>query len=159
MTSTLAIDDGGSLSLNFAMRSGEPLAPYVLPLRYRNGGPYSILGQTAFELDFSEFAGAANLIIQLGSEALVEPSMARVALSGPGTLAVPFDRINLTAGGSLGSFNEIHFLFETASAAVSFSLDEIRIVPEPSTMSLLSVTAGLLLRRNRKPECRTRRHS
>lgn len=149
MNSTLATDHGGSLSLDFAMRSGYPVSPYILPLSYRNGGPYSILGQTAFEFDFAEFTGLGNLIIQIGSESLVDASTTRVSLSGPGTVVVPFDRINFSAGGSLGNFNEVHFLFETASEAVSFSLGEIRIVPEPSTMGLLILGLGLLVRRNR----------
>ena len=80
MKSTLTTELGGILKLEFAMRSGEPIIPFILPLRYVGGGPYSILGQSAFELDFSKFAGLGNLIIQLGTEATPDASTTRVSL-------------------------------------------------------------------------------
>ncbi len=80
-------------------------------------------------------------------------------MTGPGTVTVPFDQLNFATGASLGNFNEIHFLFETASESLSFSLDEIRIVPEPCVASLLAISVSFLALRKRTTECRTSRDS
>lgn len=149
MRSTLDPGGGGSMSLDFQMDTGEPPAPYILTASYRGGGPYSILGQTAFEFDFSSISGVAQMIIILGGQFDPGPTTIRTAISGPGMLSVPISAVNYGTNGALDSFSELHFMFETSTDSVSFALDEIRVVPEPSMLALFAVGSLAFLVRYR----------
>lgn len=150
MSSTLDPNSGGSMSLDFQMAAGEPPEPYTLTARYQEGGPYSILGQTAFEFDFSNISGVAQLIIILGDHFDPDSATIRTAITSPGTLSVPVSDVNFGPNGALDSFSEFYFIFETTTDSVSFSLDEIRVVPEPSMSALVAIGSLGLLRRSRK---------
>jgi hypothetical protein len=152
VTSTLD-DTLGTLSFSVNGLSSNTLRPLDLRMSYSQGGPFSILGYSAFELDFSSVTGAGFLIIELGSEtAIYGPSAYRISINNPGTVSVPFSNLNFGTNGSINSFNALHFTFEAATEQFSMSLNEIRVVPEPSSflLFLVGVVGTTLHRRRRK---------
>ena len=149
MTSTLNSSTG---KLNF-IASGtatNPTFPMSLSLVY--GGPdlHSIAGCTEFILGFSELSGVGTLYIELGGSNGFT-GVLRVDLTGPGELHYPVTGVYEGAGHTLDSFNVLTFKFESRSSQFSFTLDEIRLIPEPSASVLaLAAGAGLLAWRRRK---------
>jgi len=137
VTSTL---DDSLGTLNFAVDglSSNAARPLDLRLAYSQGGPFSIVGYSAFEFDFSAVTGAGFLIIELGSAtAVYGPTTNRINLGGPGVVTVPFSQLNFGTNGSINSFNSLHFTFEAATEEFSISMNEIRVVPEPSVIALV----------------------
>lgn len=119
---------------------------------YFQGGPFSVLGYDAFEFDFSALAGTGFLIVELGSGSdTYGPATNRIAIDSPGTVSVPFSELNFGTGGAIDSFLAIHFVFEADSEMFSFTLDEIRVVPEPSRalLTLVGLCAVRIPRRRR----------
>jgi|GEM_PF-2486363 len=150
LSSTL--DTGMDESLTFTVNGTSTSQSMPLDLRasYFGGGARSILGFSDFELDFSSLSGQGNLIVELGSQSIPDGNTNRIALGSPGLLSIPFNQLNFGTNGSLGSFLALHFTFEAVSDNFTFELDEIRLVPEPSSAVLLGLgVAPLLLRRRR----------
>ncbi len=149
MTSTLD-SSAGTLSFNV---NGQSTGSSPLDLRasYSQGGPFSVLGYNAFEFDFSALEGSGSLIIELGSgSAVYGPSANRVTINSAGTLSVPFTSLNFGTGGSVPSFQAMHFTFEADTDQFSFTLDEVRVVPEPGASILLLLGAGSMALRRRR---------
>jgi hypothetical protein len=97
----------------------------------------------AFELDFPSLQGAGEVAIVLNSGGFGTDST-RVALQTGGTLLYPFAAVNNGHDFSDVDQISIHVIGLTTDFAVS--LDEVRIVPEPSSVVLLSGLCLLLLR-------------
>ena len=155
MTSTLSTTNG-TLDLDIHGTSIDS-RPLDLSLDYYGGGPFTLLGYSLLEVDVSALAGTGFLIVEVGSASdTYGPEAIRVSLSGPGTVDVPFDELNYGADGSIESFYSIHFTFEAASEDFSFVLDEIRAVPEPTSLACLLLGAVALLahRRAQRGACR-----
>ncbi|MGJ8724794.1 MAG: PEP-CTERM sorting domain-containing protein [Roseibacillus sp.] len=133
-----------TLSLNFNGESESSIRPLDFRVSYKIGEPFSLLGSTAFELDLSAFSGAGFLVVELGGgdTGFYGPNANRIALNGPGTLTVPFSELNFSPGSTIDSFSSTRFVFEAESEQFSLTLDEIRVVPEPSSFLFLSL-AGL----------------
>jgi hypothetical protein len=132
--------NGASMSIIF---------PLSLSLIYSGGDPHSISNDGEFILGFSELSGVGTLYIELGGSLGLE-GVTRVDLIGPGELCYPVSSVYAGAGHSLDAFNVLTFRFEARSPEFSFTLDEIRLIPEPSTSLLaLAGAAGLLTRRLR----------
>jgi hypothetical protein len=141
-TMTTTLDTGsGTVSLNFNGQSLSVNNPLDFRAVYSIGGPFSLLGSTAFELDFSELSGSGFLITELGGVIASShgPSTSRIALNGPGTVVVPFSELNFSPSGSIDDFSSTLFVFEADSQAFAFTLDEIRVVPEPSSVLLVGL--------------------
>ncbi len=138
MTSTLD-ESAGLLSLSIDGQSNLASRPLDLRLQYSGGGPFSLLGYNAFEFDFSNLAGSGFLIAELGggSTAVYGPSTNRISLSSSGVTTVPFSALNFGTTGSIDSFTSLHFTFEADTEQFSMTLNEIRVVPEPSVIALL----------------------
>lgn len=50
------------------------------------------------------------------------------------------------------AFSELHFDFQAQTTEFAFALDQIRVVPEPSTFLLLSLSLPMMACR-RRPRC------
>ena len=75
----------------------------------------------------------------------------RVDLTGPGEVHYPISDLYQGAGHTLDSINVLTFRFESRSPQFSSTLDEIRLVPEPSGAALTQTAgAGLLALRRRR---------
>lgn len=153
MTSTLSTTAG---TLDFFV-DGVSInsRPLNLRLGYRmiSPLPFSFSGYSALEFDFSAMSGTGHLIVELGSGSdIYGPETHRILLNEPGTVLVPFDQLNFGAGGSVDSFLFMHFAFEAASEQFSFTLDEVRAVPEPSSAALMAGFGVFLLTARRRRE-------
>lgn len=149
MTSTLSTTGG---TLDFVVDGmGLESQPLDLRMSYVGGGPFSLLGYSAFELDILAFSGSGSLIVELGNQTDVYgPTTNRIALAGSGTVIVPFSELNFGTNGSIASFSSMHFSFEAGSEEFSMTLGEIRVVPEPSIIMLaLPFWVTILIRRRR----------
>lgn len=151
VTSTLD-DSLDTLSFMVDGLSSIAARPLDLRLTYSQGGPFSILGYSAFEFDLSALTGSGFLIVELGSATDVYgPATNRIALSGPGVVSVPFSELNFGTNGGIDSFSSLHFTFEADTEQFSMTLNEIRVVPEPSVVALTMpflLTILLCRRRN-----------
>jgi hypothetical protein len=120
--------------------------PLEMRVRYFGGGPYSLEGYSAFELDVAVFAGSGNLIIELGSEtAIYGPEITRIPINRSGTITVPFSEINIGTGGEIEEFYAMYFTVEAVTEEYSLMLDEIRVVPEPASLAFLAASTLALL--------------
>jgi hypothetical protein len=90
-----------------------------------------------------------TLYVELGgSDGLDE--VFRLDLTGPGEVRYPLSGVYVGPGHSLDAIAGLKFTFESRSESFYFTLDEIRLVPEPSiTLLALVGAAGLLARRRR----------
>jgi hypothetical protein len=149
VTSTLN-DSLGTLAFNVnALPSGS--GAIDLRMGYTGGGPHSLLGFTALEFDFSAVAGTGSLLVALDySDAVYGSSLFRVPLNSTGTTVFNASDITLGSGASLADFDSMQIIFEANTEQFAFTLNEIRAVPEPSTILLtLSFLLTTLLRRRR----------
>ena len=121
----------------------------ILGLRYHNPRRQNFLGFDSFQLDFLDLSGLGELVIRInddGSQGLL-PTNARIALDSAGTLTVP---ISQAAGfETRGETLQFDFVFLNVTPEFSFTLDEIRMVPEPSICVLASLALAGLYRRRR----------
>ena len=151
LTSTLSTVEG---TLSFLASGSNTLGrPLELDLTYSRGGPYDISGYSAFEFDFASVEGEGELIIDFGNgSAANSPSSLRVPFAEAGLLTVPVEMINLSSH-SLDAFYGVHFVFQATSPTFGFTLNEIRLVPEPATWALLLGASALglaMVRRHRR---------
>ena len=147
MTSTLNSSTG---KLTFFASGTSTFFPLSLTLTYAGPTLHNIAGCTEFILGFSELSGVGTLYIELGGSNGVE-GVVRMNLTGPGEVHYPVSDVYYDGTGhTLDSFNVLTFRFESRSPEFSFTLDEIRLVPEPSGALLaLAAGIGLLARRRR----------
>ncbi|HWB07281.1 MAG TPA: PEP-CTERM sorting domain-containing protein [Verrucomicrobiales bacterium] len=115
---------------------------------YSAGGPYSISGCTNFILGFSELSGVGTLYVEFGSSDGFTDEH-RVDLTGPGEVFYSVADAKPNSVHTMDAFNVLRFVFEARSTNFSFTLDEIRLVPEPGAGMLL-LSAGVLSLRRRK---------
>ena len=121
----------------------------VMRIQY-SGGPFSLVGYSAMELDLAVIAGTGNLIVELGSGSDSYGQEAKRIPITTGTIAVPFSELNFGASGTLEAFQAMHFVFEATSDDYSLLVNEIRVVPEPTKLLLIASSAmGLLVMRRR----------
>lgn len=149
MVATLNASAG---TLTFAA-NGTPRflnGPLALQLVYAAGGPYNIAGCASFILGFSRLSGVGSLYVEVGSSDGITGEY-RVDLTGPGDVNYSVGNVKPNSIHSVESFNILRFVFEARSTEFSFTLDEIRLVPEPSGAVLaLTAGAGLLALRRRR---------
>ncbi len=147
MTSTLNPSTG---KLFFFATGTSTFFPLSLTLVYHGPTLHNIIGCTEFILGFSELSGVGTLYIELGGSTGVFNEH-RVDLTGPGEVHYPISDVYQGTGHTLDSFNVLTFRFESRSPQFSFTLDEIRLVPEPSGALLtVAVGAGFLALRRRR---------
>lgn len=154
--SSVVDTESGTLSLDIqGLSTSTAMTPLHLDLSYRpqtGTDPlptYSLAGYSGLGFDFTDVQGNGALIVELGSQsASYGPQAHRIPIITPGEVLVPNELMNFGTGGSIDSFNSMHVRFEAVTEQFSFTLNEIRLVPEPSTFVLMLVGAlGMLARR------------
>jgi hypothetical protein len=108
-------------------------------------GTFSIIEFQAFAVDLFNVVGNGELLISVDGSAGRD---IRVPINGSGTLVSPFS--NLRTSQPLDSLSLINFSFIAVSEDFSLSIDNVRIVPEPSALLLSGVAAASLLFRRRR---------
>jgi hypothetical protein len=150
-TVTSTLDDSlGTLSFNV---DALPSGPGAIDLRfgYSGGGPYSLLGFSALEFDFSAVAGTGSLLVALDyTEAVFGPTLFRMPVNSAGTTVFDVSGITLGSGASLADFDSMQIVIEANTEQFALTLNEIRAVPEPTILTLtLPFLLTALLRRRR----------
>jgi len=138
-------------TLTFSVNGSSQSADFPLSLQlvYGGGGPYDISDESYFILGFSQLSGVGSLYVEVGSSSEPE-GLLRLDLTAAGDLWYPVSGVRENSIHTVNSFNVLRFIFEARSPEFSFTLDEIRLVPEPSAALLgLAAGAGLLTRRRR----------
>jgi hypothetical protein len=103
------------------------------------GETINLLGQDTFLLTFSGLTGQGDLQFGAG---------VRLPLTASGEVLYPFSY--LTASLDLSALPALQFEFYPTSADFSFTLNEISVIPEPSAMMFIAITAlGLSTRKGR----------
>jgi hypothetical protein len=150
MAATFAPSGGGSLSF-FADRTGSPEGVGLMRMNtsYSGGGIYRFSGFSALELEFADVIGSGFVIVEVGTGRDPGPMSHRLAVDAAGVLRVPLEQVNEDGFWSVESFHALHFTFESDSDVFSFTLNEIRAVPEPSAALFALVGVGALMRRRR----------
>lgn len=122
--------------------------PLTLSLAYRDQNLHSIAAYSAFILGFSQITGLGDLYIELGSTDT--PSvLVRLPLNAAGEYHYPVSDVYANPGHTLEAFSVLRFGFEARSPEFSFTLEEIRLVPEPSA-TFSAALAGMLLTLRRR---------
>jgi hypothetical protein len=144
----------GSGTVTFVANTGGVIlpTPRYFQITYTDSEFHSLLGCSAFSIEVSDLQGIGELIVRLGNDDNVTPSDHRVPIAGTGELVVPFSELNYGANGSLDSFRTMHFQFRGLTEEFSISVDEIRVIPEPSSTVYGLVSTLLLWRRRRRGE-------
>jgi hypothetical protein len=146
MTSTL---DSATGTFRFVVNGNTASnAPLAIELIYSGGGPYNISSCTSFILGFSEMSGVGSLYVEVGSSDGLTGEH-RVDLTGQGDVNFSVPNVKPNNIHSVDSFDILRFVFEARSTDFSFTLNEIRLVPEPSGTLLLAAGFGLFAQRRR----------
>jgi hypothetical protein len=140
---TLTLGSGG---LVYDVDSLEEGRNYMY-LEYSSSGTFSILGYDAFAVDLINVVGTGELIVAVSGSG---GNNVRVPISESGTVVSPFSFLDTSR--SLDSLSAMSFRFNTSSEDFSATIDNIRLIPEPSApMMLLTVATVLIGRRARCP--------
>ena len=115
-----------------------------LSLNYDSTSSFSLSGYRAFELDLRAVTGKGLMEIIIASSDASQ--RIQVSIDSPGTVSYPFENL---AASSLESLNRLSVHFFPEADDFSFTLDEIRVVPEPSgsLMVVLGIILGVSRRR------------
>ena len=144
----------GTVSLVVSGAPGEGYSfcsPFRLSIAYADTVMHDITDYTGFMLGFSNLSGVGSMYVEVGGQAS-QAQVNRISLTGAGDFFYPLDRVYENVGFSKDSFNILIFTFEATSPEFSFTLDEIRLIPETSSSALLGASLLLLgCRRTRRP--------
>lgn len=119
-----------------------------LNLNYSSSsGTFSLLGYNAFAFDITNVVGMGELVAFVDGAPSAD---VRLAISGSGTYVSPFSGLDTSQ--SLSSLTQMNFRFFAISEDFALTIDNVRIVPEPSSslLLLLGGAATSMHRRRRK---------
>ncbi len=134
----------GNLSYSVNLR-GAPNGDNWFGLSYTSSqGLFSLAGVDGFSVNITNMVGEGELLVFFGSNPEDSVSVPTVT----GQLRYPLS--NITTYGSLDDLYRLEFRFIAKTADFSITLDEITLVPEPSTVALAGIAAAGLLRRRRR---------
>ena len=122
--------------------------PSSLSLYYsKTIGTFSILGYEAFAIDLRNVVGSGELIVSVSGSGGRDSV---VPIVGSGTVISPFSFLDTTQ--SLGSISAINFRINAVSEDFSLSIDNVRLIPEPSSslLIILGIASTALHRCRRK---------
>jgi len=119
--------------------------PFALFITYSNSnGLFSLSSFNSFRLDFGEVSGSAMLAIFLSSSDV--NSLVEIPLSASGVAEYSFANM---AASSLDNLSGLTIRISPDSSPFSFSLNEVALVPEPSTLVLAMLGVFTVIRRKR----------
>ncbi|MDB6072324.1 MAG: hypothetical protein JWL81_3495 [Verrucomicrobiales bacterium] len=125
---------------------GVPDGANWFGLAYRSvSGPFSLLGFDSVSLKIDNVVGTGDLLVFVGE---TPGASLLIPITGSGVLNYPIS--NIVTGYPLDAVPQLQFRFIAKTADFSISLDEITLVPEPSTVALAGIAAAGLLRRRRR---------
>jgi hypothetical protein len=139
----------GSLQVDMFSNQGQLEFFPVFFLKYVGENPTTLLSNQAFSFNFSEVTGNGTIYIQLDTQLTVGSEDILVPISEAGRVIVPVDSFGIAPNSSLSSFQSINIDFEGRTPEFSFTLDEINVIPEPSTALLCFLAVNCLWRRKR----------
>lgn len=143
-TATLAT---GDLDYNVNQLDPSPRRNY-LNLKYSlASGTFSLLGYDAFAVDVTNVVGSGELVAFVDGTPGAD---IRFEITGSSTIVSPFSGLDTSQ--SLGSLSQMNFRFYAISDDFSLTIDDVRIVPEPSAslLTVFGVVAVLFQRRRKK---------
>ena len=141
-TATLAT---GDLGYSVNQLDPSPRRNY-LNLRYSlASGTFSMLGYDAFAVDVTNVVGSGEFVAFVDGAPSAD---IRFAITGPGTIVSPFSGLDTSQ--SLGSLSQMNFRFYAISDDFSLTIDNVRIIPEPSASLLIVFGAVTLLSQRRR---------
>lgn len=136
----------GSGSLNYSVTEileGQGTTRFGMNFRYERTGADDLLGYSAFSLDFTNVSGTALLEVFVKNQNA--GAMIPVTLDSSGQLIYSFANL---AANDLSAITDISFRVIPQSDTFSFALNEVSVVPEPSTLILCMFgAAGAFWRR------------
>ena len=147
----IASDALGVLTYTVVGTSTVESFPLGMSLVYANSMQVqSLAGFSGIFLGFTGLTGVGTLYVELGSSLGIF-DVQRVNLTGRGEVFYPISSIHANPGHTLEEFSVLKFTFEARTPEFSFTLDEIRLVPEPGSAAcfLVAGAAGLSVRRRR----------
>lgn len=140
-SSTLASEE-----LNYLVSNPRPGRNY-LEINYSSSGTFSILGFDAFALDVANVTGAGELIVFVDGAPTFGALRVPVAASGELVYSIS----EVVTGQSLDSLSQINFRFTPVSEDFSVTIDNVRLIPEPSSPLLIAFGVSVaIIRRRRK---------
>lgn len=110
-----------------------------------SSGTFSLLGYNAFAVDVTNVVGIGEFVAFVDGAPSAD---LRFTINGSGTIVSPFSALDTSQ--SLSSLTRMNFRFIALSDDFSLSIDNVRIVPEPSSLLLSGVAAASLLFRRRR---------
>lgn len=132
-----------SFSASRLVAGGRPL---MYSLNYTPISTFSLLGYSAFELNFSTLTGSGFLEIIASSSN--SSQVVQLMVDSPGVVLYPFENM---AASSLEDLTGLNVRFFPNDTGLAFQLDEIRVVPEPTGISLFALgVVWLSIYRRRK---------
>ncbi len=142
-TATLA---SGDLAYSVNQLDPSPRRNYLNINYSLASGSFSLLGYDAFAVDVSNVIGSGEFVAFVDGAPSAD---IRFAINGSGTIVSPF--AGLDTSQSIGSLSQMNFRFYAISDDFSLTIDNVRIVPEPSASLLVGFgVASLLFQRRRK---------
>ncbi|MGD9418425.1 MAG: PEP-CTERM sorting domain-containing protein [Verrucomicrobiota bacterium JB025] len=142
-TATLATE---GLSINISQLNPSPGRTFIDIYYTLSSGTFSLLGYDAFAIDLSEVEGSGELRVSVDGSLGTD---VRIPIDGSGTIVYPFS--NLGTSQSLDSLTALEFRFYSVTGDFSLTIDNLRLVPEPSSSVLILFGAiPLLLQRRRR---------
>ena len=146
-TATLAT---GDLDYNVNQLDPSPRRNY-LNLKYSlASGTFSLLGYEAFAVDVTNVVGTGEFVAFVDGTPGAD---IRFTINGSSTIVSPFSGLDTSQ--SLGSLSQMNFRFYAISDDFSLTIDDVRIVPEPSASLLTGFGAVTVLFQRRRKKLRS----
>lgn len=151
------IDQGhADLQMISSLDSFVPSLPSVFFLYY-SLAPISLLSGEALQIDVGGVFGRGFVYVEIDTQITPDVERSRFEITGPGIVTIPASSFSLENSNSLQGFNSLNITIEGRDPNFSLTINELRIVPEPSVLFLTILGAvGLTRRRRESTECRTR---
>ena len=135
----------GSLTYTVNLRSA-PNGDNWFNLNYSSSsGTTNLLGVDGITLNIAGMQGLGDLVVFFGD---TPGNNLLIPISGPGNLTYAVS--NILTGHPLDEIPQIQFRLIARTADFSVTLNEISLVPEPSTVALAGLSSAVLLRRRRR---------
>jgi hypothetical protein len=152
--------DAGLLTGNILGTSNTELSPLFVGLGYFGFKITDLSGYVGLAFDFTDVQGAGDLVVLSGiggiagiDDTFLSPDVLRIPITAPGQLLVPFSSVNLGPDTTLDAIQGLGIRFESTTEHFAFTLDEFRLIPEPSTLLLVLAGGGIMA----ASRCRRRR--